>query len=436
MSGKPETTHRTVLHIDIDAFFASVEQVLDPKLAGLPVIVGGREDDRSVVACASYEARPFGVKTGMPIKQARALCPQAVFLRGDHREYRKCSDAVMEILFEYSPLVEILSIDEACVDLTGTRRIHEKSRPRVPAKSLPIQARTGDFAWALNAAEQIKRDVKNATGLNVSIGAATNKLVARVACSRAKPNGIIQVWPGCEAAFVSSLPPGALPGVGRSTGEKLKNFNLHTVADLRRIPKSLLLATFGDVRGEMLYERCRGLDDSPVRLNGPPKSISRSTTFEKDTVDLNFIEGMLYYLTERAAGQLRSHKMKSRCVAAKLRYADFSTYVRSKRLQRPSNQDRDFFAVARDLLNSLYTGRMMVRLTGVVLSELSTTGFHQGDFFTWEKYLKRKRLYGALDGIRGRHGFSAVIAGPSIALMDSVRRDGRGYVLRTPSLSR
>jgi DNA polymerase-4 len=189
------------------------------------------------------------------------------------------------------------------------------------------------------------------------------------------------------------------------------------------------------VHGEALYERCRGRDDTPVRLNGLPKSVGRSTTFDRDTDDMEFVEGMLYYLTERAANHLRSLRMRARCVHARLRYADFSTYACSKRLALSTDCDGEFFAVARSLLRRLHTRRMKVRLVGVGLSELSAA-LYQPDLFSWEQYFRKKHLYRAIDGIRDRHGFGALVAGPSIALMNSAPRGARGFLMNNPSLAR
>lgn len=405
---------RTVLHVDVDAFFPSVEQVLNPDLRGKSVIVGGLHTDRSVVASASYEARAFGVKTAMPIAAAYRLCPQAVFLRGNFHQYQAFSDRIEEILLQLSPDVQRVSLDDFYVDLTGTERLHG------PA---PL------------AAERFKRRIKEETGLNVSMGVASNRLVAKVASEQAKPNGLAVVRPGCEAAFLRPLGVGELPGVGPKVREALEKLNLRTIGDLARLDPRLLERTFGEC-GRLLAEYARGRDESVVAPAGPPKSISRETTFEQDTDDRRTVEAMLFYLLERAAAHLRSLGMQARCVEVKVRYADFETVSRRRTLDRPSDQDAAFFAVARGLLHRLLERRIQVRLVGAGLSGLVQDRRRQTDFLEEKDYRRRARLYAGLDRVRERFGFSAVAVGPSLRMLSKVERDEHGFKLRTACLSR
>lgn len=403
-----------ILHVDIDAFFASVEQVLEPALRGKPVIVGGTE--RSVVASASYEARARGVRTAMPSAQAARLCPEAIFRPGDFARYRQFSDRVMAILGDFSPAVEVASIDEAYLDAAGCERL---------------------FGPALEMADRIRRRVRQETGLNVSIGIGSNKLVAKVATSFAKPNGVVEVRPGHEAEFFAPLPLKALPGIGRRTAERLAEYNLRTLGDLRRIPEDVLIATFG-VSGEALYRHCRAECASPVdpTPDRRPKSISRATTFETDTADRAHVEAMLWYLTERAARDLRRHGLLARCVTVKLRYADFQTVGRSQTLDEPTDHDAALFRTAAALWRRLYTRRVRVRLIGVGLSSLVPRAGRQLDLFAEPRRRRRDRLYQGIDRVRDRFGFCTLTVGRAIDLLSTLERTPHGFRLRTPSLTR
>jgi DNA polymerase-4 len=403
-----------ILHVDIDAFFASVEQVLDPNLAGKPVIVGGKADDRSVVASASYEARALGVKTAMPIAQAARVCPEGVFLRGRFEHYNDFSRRVMAILADYSPAIEAASLDEAYLDLAGCERL---------------------LGPPFDLADRIKRRVKAETGLNVSIGAGANKLVAKVATALAKPNGVVIIWPGYEADFFAPLPLDALPGLGRRSIERLAEYNLRTLADLRRVSEEVLVATFG-VGGSTLYRHCRGLCDAPVLARERPKSISRETTFEEDTLDRGYVEAMLHYLTERAARDLRQHGLLARGVTVKLRYADCQTVSASRTVPEATDQDESLYRTAVALWRRLYTRRVRVRLVGVSLSSLVAPDQRQMDLFREPTRRRRDRLYRSIDRVRDKYGFSAVTAGRSIELLPALERDPEGFRLRTACLTR
>ena len=404
---------RTILHVDIDAFFAAVEQVLNPELQGRPVIVGGWSTDRSVVASASYEARSLGIRVAMPLAQAVRICPDAVFLRGKFERYQQMSRSVMALCADVAPIMEIASMDEAYLDLTGCERLYGSM-----------------FA----AAEQLKRRVKTETGLTVSVGIAANKLLAKIASDLAKPDGILAIWARYGAAFLAPLSLAELPGVGPRMRAVLDRYNLHTIGELTRAPKELLVQTFGPL-GEALYQHARGQDASAVEQRGLPKSISRETTFEQDTADRAFLLSMIYYLTERAARQLRYLGMKARTVTVKLRYSDFQTISKSRSLRHHSRQDDCFYRLALHLLEQLYTRRVRVRLVGLRLSDLTPGSARQRSLFGEEREERRDRLYASVDRIRERFGFSAVTMGPAIGLLDQLDRDREGFQLRTPSLS-
>ncbi len=404
---------RWILHVDADAFFASVEQVLCPELAGKPVIVGGDPDDRSVVASASYEAKAYGVKTAMPLAEARRLCPQAVFLRGKFENYRKMSDRMRGVFYSFTPDIEMASLDEAYLDLTGCKRI---------------------YGHPFDAADSIKRAVKDATGLNVSVGVASSRLVAKVASDYAKPNAITCVMPGFEAAFLKPLGLRDLPGVGPRTFERLGRYNFKTIGDLQVISEAVLAAALGP-SGQALAERASGRDFSEVEEAAYPKSISRETTFHEDTAERGLVEAMLSYLTERAAGKLRSIGMSARTVTVKLRYSDFSTCHKARSLREPSTHDCDFKGLALVLFDELFTRRMRIRNVGVALSSLAPGMPHQATLFDESGFQRRERLYRGIDSVRERFGFSSILTGRAIELIRHLETDSHGFILRTPSLT-
>jgi len=386
---------RDILHVDMDAFFASVEQVLDPDLAGRAVIVGGHVDDRSVVASASYQARRYGVHSAMPLARARRLCPGAVFVRGDFHAYGEYSDRVREILCRFAPVVQAVSLDDFYLDLTGCRRLHGPP---------------------LVAAEAIREAVRAETGLEVSIGVAVNRLVAKVAGGLAKPSGILEVWRGCETGFFRPLPVEKLPGVGASTTEALHRFNLVTLGDVARMPRKLLERTFG-VWGALLWERAHGRDDSPVTdADRLPRSISREHTFQQDTMDHTEVRAMLYHLAERAARQLREEGLLAGRVTVKVRYCDFRTVTSAARLSAPTDQDSVFYEAALGRLERLMARRLQVRLIGVALTGFADLGGHQGDLFAQRALERRRRFYRGLDRLRDRFGFQIAAVGPALRM--------------------
>jgi len=417
--------HPVILLIDIDAFFPQVEQILRPALRGRPVIVGGRADDRSVVASASYEARARGVQTAMPIARARRLCPAAAFLRGDFHAYARFSRRMMNLCRRYTPLVEPTSLDEAYLDLTGCRR-HLATRGIIEGES---------EAWPLQAADHLKRAIRRHLDLEVTVGAATNRLVAKVACARAKPSGVAWIRPGREARFLAPLPLRDLPGIGPRTAEGLRRYNLRRIGDLARLPERRLVADFGPA-GRTLAERARGIDPTPVTAGeAVPRSISRETTFESNLNDTPQMTAMLFYLLERACRQLREDGLLARTVGVKVRYADFKTVGRSRTLPTFSDHDEDFWPVARDLFGRVHTRRVGVRLVGASLSHLAPAGRQMGLFDEADRQ-RRRAFYRSVDRVRDRFGFGSLVTGRSIDLLATHERDDRGFRLRTACLSR
>lgn len=349
----------------------------------------------------------------MPLSQAKRLCPQAVFLKGSFHHYQRMSRKLREILYSFTPDIEMASLDEAYLDLSGCRRMYDH----------PFEV-----------AERIKIAVRRETRLSVSIGVAASKLVAKIASDYAKPNGIVCILPGREADFLRPLGLRELPGVGSRTFERLSRYNLATIGDLQRMKAGALEAALGPAGG-LLLERAAGRDTSAVEEALYPKSISRETTFEEDVADRAVVEAMISYLTGRAAWKLRSINMSARTVTVKLRYGDFSTYHMAKSLPEASTHDRDFEKLALELFNRLFTRRMRVRNIGVALSGLTPGTPHQAALFEERRFLKEERLYRGIDSVRERFGFSSLFVGRAVELVTHLERDENGFILRTPSLT-
>ena len=346
------TELRKILHVDMDAFFVSVEEVLDPSLKGKPVLVGGDPEGRGVVAAASYAGRGYGIHSAMPIAQAKRLCPHAIFLGGSHRRYSEYSAKVFEILKRYSPLVEPMSLDEAFVDLTGCERLHG-----------PV----------LKSAEKIRNEILEELGLNASIGIASNKLLAKIASAYCKPNGMLWIAPGMEQRFLAPLPVRRIPGIGPKGEAELRRMGIKSVGDLARLPLELLEEHDGKW-GVSLYRKARGISGSPVTSETEdPRSISRETTLEMDSADPIFLESTLSYLTEKVAGQLRENKLFAGTVTLKLRYSDFKTVTRSKTLEMPTAKDHTLFKTGVGLFRKLFTHGARVRLIGIAFTSLTAT---------------------------------------------------------------
>ena len=384
---------RDILHVDMDAFFVSVEEVLNPSLVGKPVIVGGDPKGRGVVSAASYAARKFGVHSAMPLAKAKRLCPDAIFLRGSHGVYGEFSRRIFAILENYSPLVEPMSLDEAYIDLTGCLKLHG-----------PV----------LETAERIKQEIKRDVGVNASIGIASNKLLAKVASAFVKPNGILLIAPGKEKKFLEPLPVDRIPGVGPKSYLQFKRMGIKTVGDLTRVPKELLEDVHG-MCGARLYYKSRGICKSPVSgLEGDSRSISRETTLAKDTQDTRVLESKLSYLVEKAAAQLRGSELYVQRVTLKLRTPDFKTVTRSHTLKEPTSEDRVIFNTAVKLFRKGFTGKTRVRLIGVSLTSLTRDPWAQSDLFEQTSSQKWDRLYQGIDRIRDKYGFRSILRGTSV----------------------
>ncbi len=384
----PRASYRVIAHLDLDAFFASVEENLDPSLRDKPVIVGGGE--RGVVATANYIARRYGVHSAMPLRTARRLCPHGVYLPGDHRLYREYSRRLMALLGEYSPLVEQVSLDEAYVDLTGTEQL---------------------FGPVIHTARAIQRRVHEELSLGISVGLATNKLVAKVASDLEKPRGFTVVRPGEEASFLESLAVERLPGVGPVMLGQLRDRGVATIGDLARVPPNLLRLSFGEV-GEMLAQRARGDDTRMVTPREAVKSISRETTFDDDTSDTGLLESTLLRLTEDVCGRLRRQRFEARTITVKIRYSDFITHTRSRTLRRPLDVDEVFFVEVLALFREARQRRYRIRLVGMGVTNLVPRCW-QDDLFDQELPLLRD-LDLKIDAIREKYGRDAVRRGAAV----------------------
>lgn len=383
---------RWILHVDLDAFFVEVERLLDPSLRGKPVIVGGSPDGRGVVASASYEARAKGVHSAMPAMRARRLCPEAIFVTGKHGDYANYSRRVHEVLLEFTPAVEMASIDEAYLDLTGSERL---------------------LGSPIDTADRLRARVKQVVGLPISCGLGANKLVAKIASDYAKPAGRLVVLPGSERAFLAPLPLRALPGIGPKTGEKLTGYGLKSIGDVAALGEATLSKIFGS-DGATLWHRAIGEDDSPVRSDrGPQKSVSREQTFEEDVGDFERLYGTLSYLSEKVADDLRKENSAAKTITLKIRYADFKSETHARTLPTPTRDDRVIFGTAREILLAHYRRRVRLRLLGIAVSGL--TGEHwQLDLLETEKSEAQERLNASLDKIRERYGFTSILRAESL----------------------
>ncbi len=405
-----------IAHIDIDAFFASVEQALIPALRGRPVAVGS-----GCIASCSYEARARGLSAGMSLPEARRRCPALVVMPGSYGIYRCFAERVWELCRETAPAVETC-LHDAYLDLTGTEMLY------------------GDPGAPGGPIERLRARVHEATGLTVTAGVGPNRMIARLAGRSAKPDGLAVVAPGDVEQFLvgNDRPVGDLPGVGPKTSATLAKFNVQTVRDMRALSREELVTLFGKV-GDALYDRARGRDTRAVSAREIPKTISRETTFHKETTDPVEIRAMLHYLVERAMKTVREFGLVARTVGLKIRYADFKGESAQKRLARPAGLESDVFGPVLALLGRLHVRRVALRLVGVTMSGLSLEGADQMSLLELENGPDRDRrghLAEALDELRGRFGFSAITAGRSVDLLGRLRQDSNGYVLRTPCLTK
>lgn len=377
------TAARSILHVDMDAFYAAVEVLDDPSLRGRPVIVGGTPEGRGVVVAASYEARRCGVRSAMGAAQARRLCPEGVFLRPRMDRYLELSRAIFAICDAVTPLVEPLSIDEAFLDVSGCTRL---------------------FGPAEGIGRALKDRIRRELGLTASVGLATNKFLAKLASDLEKPDGFVVVPAGGEGEFLAPLPVGRLWGVGRVAEQALAGLGVRTVADLLACPRGVLLARFGD-HGRHLLELAAGRDDRPVVPVHEARSIGNETTFAEDIADGERLQAVLDGLADTVARRLRAHRLQARTVTLKARYPDFNTPTRSLTLPEPTDRTVDLRDAARTLLRErLGRAGRPLRLLGVTASNLGPAGAGQGDLFADPHRQRERTLDRLVDDVHGRWG--------------------------------
>ena len=396
---------RTIVHLDLDSFFVSVERLKNPQLVGKPVLVGS-DSDRGVVASCSYEARRFGVRSAMPMRTAKQLCPEAIILRGDSGAYMRKSDEVTEIIRERVPLFEKTSVDEFYVDLTGTER----------------------FFGALKLASELRQYIAKETGLPNSFGLSVNKTVSKVATNTAKPNGQREVERGTEKPFLAPMPIESIPGVGGKTAHLLRSMGVARIHTMQELPIDLMQRLLGE-HGPVLWRKANGIDDSPVTAWHERKSISTERTFERDTIDMVKLRGLLTAMAESLAFQLRKGDKLTSCIAVTIRYADMNTHSRQLRIGYTAC-DHIILPTVHELFRTLYDRRQRIRLVGVRFSHL-VGGGHQMDAFTDTQ--EAMSLYQAMDKVRKRFGDRMVMraagmAAKSIGRMDNPF-DGQAPVL-------
>jgi DNA polymerase-4 len=381
-----------ILHVDLDAFFVSVEQSLNPELRGKPVIVGGRPEKRGVVAAASYEARAFGVKSAMPLARAYQLCPQAIFLQGNHRRYGEFSEKFMAILSDFTPAMEPGGLDEAFLDITGC----------------------DIFGTPQEIAAKIKARVKGELELVASVGIASCKIVAKIASDFGKPDGLVEVPAGQEKKFLAPLPIDRMPGIGPRTEQSLKSLGITTIGALAGLPVSILKNKFGSY-GIMLHNHANGIDNRKVESPGEARSISHETTFSHDTGDIKYLHAVLRLLCEKVGARLRREEKYARSVSLKLRFDDFETINRSRTLKETTHIDDIIYETAVEMLDrAMKNQRKLVRLIGIEAANLVDRG-KQLSLFDQQRQRKEQRDK-AIDRIRQKYGFEAVQSGQAMAL--------------------
>src|ERR1700736_3040448 len=381
---------RTIFHVDMDAFFVSVEELFAPSLKGQAVVVGGQRDERGVVSAASYEARKFGVHSAMPLRTAAKLCPHAIFVSGHPDRYRECSEKVHRVLTSFSPQVEMASIDEAYLDMTGTDRLHGPP---------------------LRAAHVLHQKMKAHTQLNCSIGIGVSRLIAKVSSARAKPNGVLWIVPGQEANFLAPLDVREIPGVGKVTEQNLHGLGIHKVGDLTRFDEAFLKERFGKwglaLAGKARGEDAGGWFDAEVGADTEAKSISHEHTYNEDTADASQLEATLMRLSEMVGRRLRESQFYARTIQLKLRYKDFTTLTRAHTVASPTQLDTEIFEEVRALFRKNWKKGVPIRLLGVHASSF-TSQPDQINLLDGNRQQRWKDALAAADRLRDKIGESSV----------------------------
>lgn len=372
---------RQIVHMDLDTFFVSCERLLDSRLNDKPVLIGGTTD-RGVVASCSYETRKFGVHSGMPMKLARQLCPEAIVLRGDAGTYSKFSESVTEVIKESVPLYEKSSVDEFYIDLTGMDK----------------------FFGCVKLASELRQRIIKEVGLPISFGLSTNKTVSKIATGETKPNNQMQVHKGTEKSFLSPLSVSKIPMVGKTTYRALCDLGVKQIKTIQEMPVEMMVKAFGK-NGQTIWKKANGIDNTPVVQHVERKSISTERTFDQDTTDVKKLEGIIIAMTENLAFQLRRGNKLTACVSFKIRYSDFKTYTRQQKIPYTS-ADHKIIPVVMTLYRNLYQRRLLVRMIGVKFSHLAGGNYQINLFDDNEKIID---LYQAMDKMRERYGDRAVM---------------------------
>ena len=383
MSGEHEST---ILHVDMDAFFASVTERDHPELKGKAVVIGAGV--RGVVTSANYEARKFGIKAAMPVGRAQRLAPHAIFIPPDHKRYSEVSEHIMEIFHSFTPLVEPISLDEAFLDVTKARRLLGDGRAIATA---------------------IRAKVEAQEGITCSVGIASSKFIAKLASQRCKPNGILEIPTDRVLTFLHPLPVSALWGVGPKTNEALERLGLHTVGDIAQTPQQTLIRALGQAAGESLYELAWGRDDRDVIPEEPDKSISAAETFDRDIDDPDIVAKEILRMCERASSRMRERSLFAKTITLKVRFADFTTVNRSKTLPLPIDTTHEIYEVAKALYEALSIERARIRLVGVSLENLHTDTHEQ--LVLGARESSWRELQGGIDAAKARFGRDSVRPG-------------------------
>jgi DNA polymerase IV len=393
---------RTILHVDMDAFYASVEERDRPDLIGHPVIVGGTPEGRGVVAAANYEARRFGVHSAMPAAQAKRLCPHAAFLRPRMEHYVEVSSRIRSVFEQYTSLVEPLSLDEAFLDVAGSESLHGP---------------------AIDIARKIKREIREQLSLVASVGVAPNKFLAKIASDLEKPDGLVVVAPSQIQAFLDPLPVKRLWGVGKVTAKVFERLRVRTIGQLRELPRESLRSHLGN-NGVHLWELAHGIDDRPVTPEQEAKSISHEKTFAKNIDDLSVLRAWLLELSELAACRLRRQDLKARTVHLKVRFDDFHTVTRSHTLASPTNATQELWQAATSMLDErMPSRRLVVRLLGVGVSKLGQGTSTQLELFSEQTHERDSRLDEVADSIKEKFGASSLQRG--LGMLHDIEPRGR-----------
>ena len=381
---------QTIIHLDLDCFFVSCERIKNPVLDGKPVIVGGNETSRGVVSSASYEARACGVRSAMPTRQAKRLCPQGIFLPPDFHCYSKLSSEVNRFLNEVAPVVEQASIDEFYLDLTGCGRVYPNS-----------------YSFCSFVKEYLAKELK----LPATIAIASNKLVSKIAVGEVKPNGLIQIEAGKEAEFLAPLPIGVMPGIGKATEREMKRLGFKTLGQIANAPELFLRQHFGKW-GLEFKQMALGIDDRPVIPREDPKSIGRETTFEHDVGDPEHLLSVISSFVEECAAELRRYHFKARTINVKFRLPDFTTFERSKTITETWDEG-EIYKMVEALFRKNWEPNMKFRLVGMSVSNLVRFRKPQ-DLFTDADRKKREQIAEQIDQIRAKYGFEAIHLGSSL----------------------